>query len=461
MELGDDLRTGREIAPETYAPRTLRTDIQNKGRLSVGECVELGLSLASGLTHLHGKGLIHRDVKPSNVIFVNGMAKLADIGLVTEIGRGTYIGTEGYIPPEGSGRPEADIYALGMVLYEASTGKDRLDFPEIPSNIDGLAGMSGFPAFNRLILRACAREAEGRFRTAADMHAELAVLGSGGACGGRRRTSRLPHGRRKRVAQILGGLCALALIVAATVLLLPTRQDRPRFVLPSDLPASAVLEVAYAGSTGSDAIRPRPEAALQVLARPKGAKSFTPVANGARLTSLDDDYFIAVTMLSKGYLYVFQVDTAGRCEWLFPKNAFSSFSSGENPVGAGTIVQVPPPETNTVLYLDENPGVEHVYAAVSAHRWRELEAALGQSATSVSAGGDDSAAAHRVTRPLGLRTRGIGGTRAKETRIDFRRVVDGRPVTVSLLNEPVAAVGGSLVVERWFHHGLSDTDSAQ
>ena len=52
-----------------------------------------------------------------------GRPKLADIGLVTDVGDGrSIVGTEGYLPPEGPGTPQADIFALGRVLYEATTG---------------------------------------------------------------------------------------------------------------------------------------------------------------------------------------------------------------------------------------------------------------------------------------------------------------------------------------------------
>jgi len=75
---------------------------------------------------MHSAGLVHRDIKPSNIIFVNGKPKLADIGLVVSLGDArSFVGTEGYVPPEGPGTIHADIYSLGKVLYEISTGQGR------------------------------------------------------------------------------------------------------------------------------------------------------------------------------------------------------------------------------------------------------------------------------------------------------------------------------------------------
>src|SRR5262245_56123045 len=69
---------------DLYAPRTLRHDLEQKVRLPIPDCLQIGLSLTTALAHLHQHGLVHRDIKPSNVIFVKGVPKLGDIGLVTE-----------------------------------------------------------------------------------------------------------------------------------------------------------------------------------------------------------------------------------------------------------------------------------------------------------------------------------------------------------------------------------------
>src|SRR5437016_1491360 len=137
MELGDDQVLGQNIVPEDYAPRTLSSELAHAGKLPVEECLRLGLALGDALAELHRHGLVHRDVKPSNIIFVDGVPKLGDIGLVAEVDETqSYVGTEGFIPPEGPGTPKADIYALGKVLYETLTGRDRQDFPELPTNWD-------------------------------------------------------------------------------------------------------------------------------------------------------------------------------------------------------------------------------------------------------------------------------------------------------------------------------------
>ncbi len=114
MELADDQATGGQINPDNYHPRTLKSDLLFHSRLSFEECVSIGIALTTALEHLHQSGLVHRDVKPSNIIFVNGVAKLADIGLVTGVDTTrSYVGTEGFAAPEGPGTAQGDIYSLG------------------------------------------------------------------------------------------------------------------------------------------------------------------------------------------------------------------------------------------------------------------------------------------------------------------------------------------------------------
>jgi len=165
---------------EFYRPKTLAHEIHARGRMPVDECITLGLTLNLALGHLHRNGLIHRDVKPSNIIFVNGVPKLADIGLLTDLAEAqSFVGTEGFIPPEGPNSPQADIYALGKVLYEGSMGKDRQEFPE-PFTALGLDKESErLMELNAVLLKACAPKARERYQSAQEMNADLALLSSG------------------------------------------------------------------------------------------------------------------------------------------------------------------------------------------------------------------------------------------------------------------------------------------
>lgn len=157
MELGDDVVSGRDINPVEYEARTLRSDTKRTPgrRLATDHCIDVGLRLAEALKHLHDHELAHRDVKPANVIFVGGRAKLADIGLVATRGQRTFVGTEGFVPPEGPGSAQADVYSLGKVLYEIATGKDRLDFPELPDELPVGGERKRWLALNQIICDIC------------------------------------------------------------------------------------------------------------------------------------------------------------------------------------------------------------------------------------------------------------------------------------------------------------------
>lgn len=172
MELGDDMTSGQDINPIEYEPRTLRADthLATGVQWETSVCIDVGVRLAEALDHLHERGLAHRDVKPSNVIFVNGRAKLADIGLVAARGQRTFVGTEGFVPPEGPGSAQADVYSLGKVLYEIATGKDRLSFPELPDVIPSGSERKRWLELNKIICDICEpRISKRKISTAADL----------------------------------------------------------------------------------------------------------------------------------------------------------------------------------------------------------------------------------------------------------------------------------------------------
>ncbi|KAB2675104.1 MAG: protein kinase [Verrucomicrobia bacterium] len=222
MELADDQVTGGQINPDHYAPRTLKSEVLFRGRVPFEECVRIGLALATALENLHANGLVHRDVKPSNIIFVNGVPKLADIGLVTGVeATRSYVGTEGFAAPEGSGSPRADLYSLGKVLYELSTGKDRQEFPELPTQLRELPDREGLMELNAVIAKACRHDPKERYASAAALRTDLELLQGGKSLA---RLHRLQ--KRLRVARRLGLGGAATAVVALGLFFWQHRQTR-------------------------------------------------------------------------------------------------------------------------------------------------------------------------------------------------------------------------------------------
>jgi hypothetical protein len=136
------------LALEFVPGKTLRQLVRDKGPLPVGEAARVFADVALGLQHLHERGLVHRDVKPGNVMVrPDGRAVLLDLGLAFAPdeplpedpaivgGRGYIVGTMDYLAPEqaedsaGVG-PAADLYGLGCSLFNALTG-------EVPFPADG------------------------------------------------------------------------------------------------------------------------------------------------------------------------------------------------------------------------------------------------------------------------------------------------------------------------------------
>jgi eukaryotic-like serine/threonine-protein kinase len=128
---------GRQyIVFEFIDGENLKELVVRKGRLEVREALELALEIARGLAFAHENGLVHRDVKPQNVLLNgDGGAKVTDFGIARSLDvehsasvtqTGTVLGTSNYIAPEqASGQPvdaQTDVYSLGVVLYEMLTG---------------------------------------------------------------------------------------------------------------------------------------------------------------------------------------------------------------------------------------------------------------------------------------------------------------------------------------------------
>ena len=136
-DAGEAELDGREapyIVMEYVPGGDLKELIDRRGRLSGAELSRLGGEVCSGLAHAHERGVIHRDIKPHNILLdENGHAKVTDFGIARALDTsqatltGAYLGTALYSSPEQlQGQkvtPKSDVYSLGTTLYQAATGE--------------------------------------------------------------------------------------------------------------------------------------------------------------------------------------------------------------------------------------------------------------------------------------------------------------------------------------------------
>jgi hypothetical protein len=181
MELGDSEVGGWQEDPSRFQARDLASVCRRapRGRIAPAECLKTAVTLAEALDFLHRQKLLHRDIKPNNVIFVNGSPKLADIGLVTDIRPPeevqTWAGTAGFMPPppEPPGTVQADIYAFGMTLFVISTSRQASFYPALRAALGERSHKPEFARLDAIILKACDPDLTGRYKTAAEMLRDL------------------------------------------------------------------------------------------------------------------------------------------------------------------------------------------------------------------------------------------------------------------------------------------------
>jgi len=122
------------IVMELLPPKTLKDLIEARGPLSVAEALDIAIQVARALQYAHDRGLVHRDIKPHNILFTSeGSVKVTDFGIARALASdpmtetGTILGSVHYLSPEQAqgqpATPQSDLYSLGVVLYEMVTGK--------------------------------------------------------------------------------------------------------------------------------------------------------------------------------------------------------------------------------------------------------------------------------------------------------------------------------------------------
>jgi len=247
---------------ETLADRLTRVP------MPIPELLKTSIEIADALDRAHKQGLVHRDLKPGNIMLTKSGAKLLDFGLARATGlaptanqlssptisrpltaEGSIVGTFQYMAPEQLEGKEADarsdIFSLGAVLYEMATGKRAFEGRSQASLIASILKeqprpLSSFdqltpPALERTVMRCLEKEPDDRYQTARDVMLDLKWISDAGSRAGVAAPVAARRKSRERMAWIFAGAAgALALgLVGFVVVNRPSEPEQLRFLIPA------------------------------------------------------------------------------------------------------------------------------------------------------------------------------------------------------------------------------------
>jgi hypothetical protein len=273
---------------------SLRVKLARTGELPVNEAVRILRDIVTALGYAHENSVVHRDVKPDNVLLSGGVAVMTDFGVARALShstqvslpgltsRGMALGTPNYMAPEqASGDPQidhrADIYAVGVVAYEMLAGHTPFagrttqavlaaHVVEAPDPVDRLRPTLP-PPLATLVMRCLAKRAADRPQSAAELLQVLDALGT--PSGGIEQTTvtAIDHrGARRQRALLLGAGVAIAALVA--VILLRPRAAAPARGTPSPAAVPAPPQLDRFHPDTNPAGVPPPATAHEDTARP-------------------------------------------------------------------------------------------------------------------------------------------------------------------------------------------------
>ncbi len=236
------------IVFEYVEGENLKQLVTREGALPVGTVIDLGIQIAQALEAAHERGVVHRDIKPQNVLLAEeGRVKVTDFGIARSRGTegltltGTIMGTSDYIAPEqAKGEPAgeaSDIYSLGVVLYELLTGRVpvrgrvsrsrwRCGTSTTPFRASARVRPEVPPRLDAAVRRALAKEPRDRFASMSELIAELEACRRGDVPVAHDSAATVivppvarqkPHRARRAFRGLVITLLAVAVVVAAAV----------------------------------------------------------------------------------------------------------------------------------------------------------------------------------------------------------------------------------------------------
>ena len=298
-ENGVDFLVMEHIEGDTLADRI------GKGALPLDQALQYGIEIADALDKAHRQGVVHRDLKPGNVMLTKSGAKLLDFGLaktgmavagsdVSELAtearplteQGTILGTLQYMAPEQLEGKDADartdIFALGGVVYEMVTGRRAFEgkspasvigaiLRDDPPPLSTVQPMTP-PLLDHVIRRCLAKAPDDRWQTASDVMLELKWLAEGGVSSGISAPEPVPRTRHQKTFATLAALFFVTTVVLGLAYYRSVQETPPvirAIVPPPD--GTRYLSTALAGFVGASPVALSPDGSqLAFVARGKG-----------------------------------------------------------------------------------------------------------------------------------------------------------------------------------------------